>query len=111
LIITTPNGAGLYNCLTKVLRGGPEDPPVADRQMGMGHIHLWTPQVLTRTLLMKGWCLGDLYFNHGRENELFARSWRKFGSLQHQAMIKTVQAVATLVPRLRGFFVMTARPL
>jgi hypothetical protein len=111
LLITTPNGSGIYNATQTVMKGaGPQVAPIPDPQMGYAHIHLWTPALLTQTLQHCGWHTEQTRFYHGREGELFARSRRHWGSLKHQVMIKTVEAIAKLIPKYQGFFVMTAVP-
>jgi len=108
ILITTQNAASFYACVKLLTGVSPNVPPVPDAQMGYGHIYVWTPQVLSMTLESFGWKPRTTYFYHGREAEMFSRSWHTWGSFRHQCFAKTAQLVAGAVPRFRGFFVTTA---
>jgi len=111
LIVTTPNAAGLYNSLLTLLgREGVVAPPIPDSIMNYGHIHLWSAPVLARTAEHFGWRARQAFYFHGREGESFERSSKHWGSLSHQIMIQTVKFLATIKPKLRGFYVASFKP-
>lgn len=113
LLITTPNGAGLYNSLQMLFGSYPPPvcPPIPDETMVYGHIHLWALPALQKTLQYCGWREHRSYFNHGREAEAFENARRVWGSLKYQLFIRGTQLLANIRPSWRGFFVTTAFPV
>jgi hypothetical protein len=112
LLITTPNAAGLYNCAADLFGfDRTVSIPVPDATMGYGHIHLWSAPVLKDTLKACGWSHHHSYFYHGRDGEQFESAWRGWWGLKYQIFIKANQILSSLIPKWRGFFVMTAMPM
>ena len=106
MMITTPNGAGLYNNAMIMLR---HDlvlyPPIPDSVMGYPHIHLWPLTQLQPAAEHFGWKFKSVSYYHGREGEMFARSRRNWGSLRHQLLINAIKFLTNRYPALRGFYV------
>lgn len=106
LIITTPNGAGLYNnAMIMMKRDNILEPPIPDTVMGYPHIHLWPFSQLRPTAEHSGWTFKEISYYHGREGELFDISRCSWGSLRFQVMINAVKILANRYPWLRGFYV------
>lgn len=110
LLITTPNAAGIRNTVFTFLGRDAQHPPIPDETMNYGHIHLWTPALLERTLVHYGWRQGAVCFSHGFERWYFRDTNRHWGSLRHQLLTKLLFAAACLCPRWRGFMVSAWRP-
>jgi 2-polyprenyl-3-methyl-5-hydroxy-6-metoxy-1,4-benzoquinol methylase len=110
LLITTPNGGGIYNTLVIFLGRDTQTSPIPDQTMGYGHIHLWTPTLLRQTLAHFGWKEIGIWFTHGKEAERFRAANRHWGSFRHQVMMKLIFVAANLCPRWRGFMVSTFCP-
>ncbi len=110
LLITTPNGGGIYGSLFTFLGREVQSPPIPDEAMGYGHIHLWTPALLRQTLAHFGWKEMGIWFTHGKEAERFSAANRHWGSFRHQVMMKLLFVAASLCPRWRGFMVSTWCP-
>jgi 2-polyprenyl-3-methyl-5-hydroxy-6-metoxy-1,4-benzoquinol methylase len=105
LLVTTPNGAGVFNVLSTLFGRDTQVPPIPHDMMNYGHIHLWSPPLLQRTLAHFGWNLVQMEFTHGRENEYFAEVNRHWGSFRHQIFVRLCRLMACLRPKWRGFFV------
>jgi Methyltransferase domain len=105
LLITTPNGAGIKNLFFTLIGRAAEHPVIPQREMNYGHIHLWPPLQLEKTLQHYGWENRQTYFTHGFERWDFVKSNHHWGSLRHQLMIKSLYFAAQLVPHWRGFMV------
>ena len=112
LVVTTPNAGGFYN--SYMLSSGGDSivlPPIPEGTMGYGHIHLWTAPVLAKTAAWCGWRQEKLFFNHGREGELFCVTNRRWLSLKAQVFLRTVKFLGDCKPSLRGFFVAGFSPI
>jgi 2-polyprenyl-3-methyl-5-hydroxy-6-metoxy-1,4-benzoquinol methylase len=106
LIITTPNGAGLLNAIHVLLRrDNVVHAPIPIETMNYGHIHLWPPQVLTRTARHYGWQAHREYFFHGLDGGHFANLNRHWGSARHQVLMRLVKWLTDWKPAWRGYFV------
>ncbi len=111
LLITTPNGAGIRNTADTFLGRDAQCPPLPIAEMQYGHIHLWTPELLRRTLKLLGWEHDMTRFVHGFERWEFQKTNRHWGSLRHQVYLKSLYWAASLRPQWRGFTVSAWRPL
>ena len=108
LVVTTPNGAGLYNCLMTLRnRDQIQVAPIPTPLVGIGHIHLWSGPVLRETAEYAGWKFKDIQYYHGREAEKFARARRIWGGLKAQLLLRGIEFLANRTPNYRGFFVAT----
>jgi 2-polyprenyl-3-methyl-5-hydroxy-6-metoxy-1,4-benzoquinol methylase len=108
LVITTPNGGSLYNCLmTLQEKDRVQVAPVPDPLTGVGHIHLWSGPVLRQTAEYVGWSFKNIKYYHGREGEKFVEVRKKWGSLKTQVLLRGIEFLANRTPRYRGFFVAT----
>lgn len=106
LIITTPNGAGLYNCWMTVTGGDViQSPPLPNLVHGLPHIHLWSAHVLKQTAEAFGWRERETTFYHGREGERFERLRKKWISLRAQVLIRGIEFLSNRYPKARGCFV------
>lgn len=106
LVITTPNGSGLYNYYM-TLRGKNNAvvPPIPDPVMGYGHIHLWSPSVLEKTARACGWKMNALHFYHGREGEMFCRAKHEKIGLRGRIFLNALRLATWKFPQLKGFLV------
>ncbi len=110
LLITTPNGAGIKNLFYTLIGRDSEHPVIPNETMNYGHIHLWPPQQLEKTLQHYGWQNDETYFTHGFERSAFCESNHRWGSLRHQILTKCLYFAAQWRPRWRGFTVSTWKP-
>ena len=110
LLITTPNAAGIQNTVYTFLGRDAQHAPIPEATMNYGHIHLWTPALLARTLEHFGWSPGMISFTHGFEARNFHDSNRHWGSLRHQMITKLLFGLACLRPQWRGFMVSAWKP-
>ena len=106
LIVTTPNGAGLYNCnMTLTGKDEVQVPPLPDEMMGFGHIHLWGFRLLDKTAAFFGWKARDVAYFHGREGEKYEEIKKPGVGLKSRLFIKVLKFFTNRKPHLRGFFV------
>ncbi|MDB6064951.1 MAG: hypothetical protein JWR26_1159 [Pedosphaera sp.] len=111
LIVTTPNGAGLYNCfMTLTGKALVVSPPIPYPVMGYGHIHLWTGNNLRETAEYCGWSFKDIQFYHGREGEMFASGRAEWMSFKTQVFLKGLKFLTDRYPKARGFYVAAFGP-
>ncbi len=110
LLITTPNAAGIINSVYTFLGRDAQHPPIPEPTMNYGHIHLWTPTLLARTLAHYGWSPETTRFTHGFDSLAFRDSNRHWGSIRHQILLKLLFAAACLRPAWRGFMVSSWKP-
>jgi 2-polyprenyl-3-methyl-5-hydroxy-6-metoxy-1,4-benzoquinol methylase len=111
LIITTPNGAGLYNCyMTLSGKVQVQDPPIPDDMMGFGHIHLWSSQLLAKTANHFGWALKNVSYFHGLEGEIFATIKHPGTRWKSKLFARALKLVVERKPHMRGFFVASFMP-
>ncbi len=106
LIITTPNGAGLYNCwMTLTGKDVIQAPPLPNPIHGLPHIHLWSAPVLKQTAEAFGWRERETTFYHGREGEHFEKLRKRWISLRSQVLMRGIEFLSNRYPKVRGCFV------
>lgn len=111
MIITTPNGAGLYNNVMIML--GHDlilHPVIPNPVTGYGHIHLWPMEQLRATAEHNGWKFKAGRYYHGRDAEKFDEVQAHWGSLKHQILLRGIKFLANRYPKLRGFYVASFTP-
>jgi 2-polyprenyl-3-methyl-5-hydroxy-6-metoxy-1,4-benzoquinol methylase len=109
LVVTTPNAISIKNVAYALDGRDAQHPPVADRVMGYGHIHLWSHALLRKTMAALGWEPVDVAYFHGFEEWDRQRVSCGEGSLKWRMVLRILYAVAERVPRWRGYFVSTWR--
>ena len=110
LLITTPNGGGIFNTVYTFLGKDAQVPPIPNPVHHYGHIHIWTMTLLRKTLEHFGWRELGEWFTHGKEGQCFRDLNAAWGSLRHQVLMRLLWLAADLRPKWRGFTVSTWRP-
>jgi hypothetical protein len=80
-------------------------PVIPDDTMNWGHIHVWTPGQLEKTLKHHGYKLERLEFNHGFERWQYHRMNLCLSGLLFQVPLRVCFHLSQFVPRWRGYFV------
>ena len=110
LLVTTPNATSIKNAVYGLAGRDAEHPPIPNAIMGWGHIHLWSYNLLRRTMEAHGWSPVRAEYFHGTDEQEFAQANRTWGSLRWQCLTRGLFLIASLVPRWRGFMVNSWRP-
>lgn len=106
LVVTTPNGSGLYNCWMMLQdRENVVYPPIPHPTHGYEHIHLWCPNVLARTAAHFGWAQKNITFYHGRDAEMFSRLGNSNVKFKSRLIMRSIKFLAGRIPRMRGYYV------
>ena len=110
LLVTTPNAVSLKNAVYGLAGQDAQHPPIPDRMMGFGHIHLWSYPLLKRTMEHCGWRPAHVCYFHGFEEWERAKASEHWGSLRWQLATRLLFMIATWVKRWRGFMVTSWGP-